>query len=95
MNVYFLQADNSNIPVTIATNFTYGFLPSDAASEFAPPANSDSSTDGDISSFVGDVKDSFGALASTAGECCRFGIAAGTKVLAGIPRLIFAYLSKI
>ena len=61
------QAAPSNIPPTVATNFTYGFLPSEAASAFAPPAGSGQGAVGDVTSFVGNIKDSFGAAASTIG----------------------------
>ena len=60
--------DPSNIPVTVSTNFSYSFLPSEAASAYAPPPGSNSGIVGSISSFVGNVRDSLSAIGSTVGE---------------------------
>ncbi|KAK9786889.1 hypothetical protein WJX73_001830 [Symbiochloris irregularis] len=60
-----LTADPSNIPVTLEVNFTYGFLPSEAKSQYAPPAGSSSTFWGDITSVVGNARDSVSAIGST------------------------------
>ena len=62
------QGDRTNIPPTINTNFSYGFLPAEASSAFAPPVGSSRGVAGNIEGFVGNVRDSFGAVGSTISE---------------------------